>query len=133
MGVRLYLNTEDTSVLARVLGVPVETFARLEEIETRHKLEAAKQQGLNAASMQDFQFEQYLEINDDPILNPVYNYQVFGFHKLSAPCYIMMLAKNLDPDCGSTTDLELAQLFLDLQGVDLNGVSIEETGGVNWG
>ena len=130
MATRLYPNTQDVAVLERLVNVPPGTHAKLKALEAKHK--EAKDAALEGERY-ELGYQQYCEIHDDEAMGTLDAFITFGWGRVASP-----LCKVGEPDYSGKIDFPdwRVQQILKDQGIknidQLNGVSLEEMGGVHW-
>lgn len=136
MGVRIYPNTNDSSILEALAGVPQGTMDRLIQTMEKHQqtLDEARERGEDAMEVD---YQNWKEINDDSHLGPLYNFRVFGWGKFTSEAFQVLKG---NPDKwegedfdGVSKDASFIEQLLEAQGVFLGGLQVERLEGIYWG
>ena len=129
MGVRLYPNTKNPTILEQIAGVPAGTYQRLQDIRAKHE---AEQQPIRDAypeargdqkfqlgcQLREMKYRQNNEIWDDGDLRALDVYETFGFGKFKLPAHIR--AAGGDENSGTITDPDLVQELAKVNNLYLN-------------
>jgi len=123
MGIYLGPRTDDVAVLEQLAGVPAGTHQQL--LDPGRDLPC--RDGYDQAQAY------YEEIFGDPDLNALDNLRTYGFGRIKPAVFTILREAGKDTQAGSITNPDLVRLVVDVQGVDLNGVSLEKLQGLSWG
>lgn len=136
MGVRIYPNTTDSSILEVLAGVPQGTMARLNQTREKHQqiLADARERGEDTMEVD---YQNWKEINDDPHMAPLDDLRVFGWGKFTHEAFQVLKSnpdkwEGEDYD-GSSKDTAFIEQLLEAQGVFLGGLQVEKLEGISWG
>ena len=119
MATRLYPDTTDRAVLARLADVPETTWERLDQL---NQVEQCRK---SWSSLRDL----YREMPHDEEVVRLENFLFFGWGRAD---FCALHQTGLDPVCDATQDLELVRQLLTAHGVDLYGLEVEALGGLSW-
>jgi hypothetical protein len=136
MGTRLYPKTNDPRVLERLAGVPQGTHEKRTAIREKYA-ELAREASANCATAEelaqvkyDLDSQEFDEIGADPKTDAYDSFVTFGWGRI---CDFRHIDRGYDLGAGSETQPDKVEAILELHRVDLNGVTLAEIGGVQWG
>ena len=132
MGTRLYPNTKNPTILEKLAGVPADThklwlIIETDRVEHKQHLERLWEQGQHSRNdlwriNEDFSEKLYYRIKENPDVDQLDSFIMYGWGKIQ-----------FNGGCsGEHTDSYNVDQVLFWQGVDLNGVTLEELEGVYW-
>lgn len=135
MGVRIYPQTRNESILEALAEVPQGTMARLNEVRKRHE-EVLRSNPTDAWKMRE---DQWKEIHDDGNLSALDTFLTFGWGKFTSEAWSVLkgnidkCSEGSDTDAGDSTDASFCKNLLQAQGVWLGGLQVEKLEGLSWG
>jgi len=127
MAARLYPNTTNINHLEILAGVRPGTNAAMLEIETKYK-SLRKEDTPDC----DLGYEEYKEKQADHDIAKFNNFQTFGWGKVRHQTVKGYHGPDDEGYSGSETDLHLANLLLQANGIGLTPEALAMTEGVHW-